>query len=508
MAVESTTEAPSAPPASAASKASQHRRLALAVICAAQLMVVLDATIVNVALPSIQRALHIAAGDLVWVTTAYSVTFGGLLIFGGRTGDLFGRRRMFMAGIAIFSAASLLGGFATGSIWLIAARAAQGVGGAIASPTALSLIATNFEEGAARNRAMGVYAAMSGAGGAVGLLAGGVLTDLASWRWVLFVNVPIGALVLFLAPRVLQESAASRGRLDWRGALLITGGMALLVYGLTNAATNSWTSPETLATLGAAGVLILAFVATQALIPYALMPLHIFRNRNRSGAYATMLCTGAALFALFFFVTLFLQDVEHYSPLRTGVSYLPFAATIGVMAQVSARLVSRLGARTLIPAGALLIAGGLWWLSHVTAATSYPGVLAPLEVIAVGMGIVFVPLTLTALSGVQARESGIASALLNSGQQVGGSIGLAALSTIAVSAIHSRLQSLAVAHHGVVTPHLVATATTYGYTRGFLIGSAIALVGMAVALVAIRGRGGAGAAPTARGGVAEGAAQA
>ncbi|MGH7611246.1 MAG: MFS transporter, partial [Candidatus Dormibacteria bacterium] len=264
MGVDVSRAASAAASGAVAKGGGRHQGLALLVISAAQLMVVLDATIVNVALPSIQRALHIVPGDLVWVTTAYSVTFGGLLIFGGRTGDLFGRRRMFMVGIGLFAIASLLGGFATSSIWLIVTRAAQGVGGAIASPTALSLIATNFEEGGARNRAMGVYAAMSGAGGAVGLLAGGLLTDLASWRWVLFVNVPIAALVLFLAPRALRESEAIRSRLDWRGALLITAGMALLVYGLTNASTNSWTSIQTLATLAAACLLIVVFVLTQA----------------------------------------------------------------------------------------------------------------------------------------------------------------------------------------------------------------------------------------------------
>ncbi|MGH3238506.1 MAG: MFS transporter, partial [Streptosporangiaceae bacterium] len=269
-------------PASLAGEGPRPRLgLALTVISTAQLMVVLDATIVNIALPSIRRDLHFSLPGLEWVITAYALTFGGLLLFGGRTGDLFGRRRMFMTGIAIFALASLLGGFATSQAWLITARAAQGVGGAIASPTALALIATTFPEGRARNRAMGVYAAMSGAGGAVGLLAGGILTDLASWRWVLFVNVPIGALVLLLAPRVLAESGTREGKLDLPGALSVTAGMTLLVYGLTNAASHNWGATGTVVPLAAAAALLAAFIAIEARSSQPLMPLRIFANRNR-----------------------------------------------------------------------------------------------------------------------------------------------------------------------------------------------------------------------------------
>ncbi|MGH9082172.1 MAG: MFS transporter, partial [Acidimicrobiales bacterium] len=360
------------------------------------------------------------------------------------------------------------------------------VGGAIASPTALSLIATNFEEGAPRNKAMGVYAAMSGAGGAVGLLAGGLLTDLVSWRWVLFVNVPIGVLVLLAAPRVLREGERIRGRLDWPGAVTVTAGMALLVYGLTNASTHSWGSTGTVAALVASGVSLVAFVAVQIRSDHALMPLRILTNRDRSGSYVTMLFIGAALFAAFFFITLFFQEVKGYSPLRAGLYFLPFAVIIGVAAQLSSMVVGRLGPRVLVPVGTALAAGGLWWLGTVSTATTYLALLAPLALLGVGMGIAFVPLTLTALAGVRGDESGLASALLNTGQQIGGAVGLAALSTIAVTAAKAALRSSAAAHRGLVTPHLAAVATTHGYTRAFLVGAAIAAGAAVVSLVTIR----------------------
>ncbi|MGH9056395.1 MAG: MFS transporter [Acidimicrobiales bacterium] len=480
---------PADPVAPAGASTSGHQGLALIVICFAQLMVVLDATIVNVALPSIQRGLHFSTASLVWVTTAYALTYGGLLLFGGRTGDLFGRRRMFMTGIAVFAGASLLGGLATDPTWLILTRAVQGIGAAIASPTALSLIATNFTEGAPRNKAMGVYAAVSGAGGAIGLLAGGILTDLASWRWVLFVNVPIGIAVLLVAPRVLREGAKSRGRLDVPGALAVTAGMALLIYGLTNASTHSWTSAGTLGTLAGAVVLLATFVGIEARSSKPLMPFHIFANRSRTGTYLTMLFIGAGLFSIFFFLTLFFQDVQHYSPLRTGIYFLPFAVMIGASAQVSSRLVGRLGPRVLVPFGTLVSTGGLFWLHTVTTSTSYVGVLEPFLMIGFGIGMAFVPLTLGALAGVRPEESGLASALLNTGQQVGGAIGLAALATLAISTTKSRLHGLAVSHHGAVTPHLVAVATTHGYDTAFLIASAIVAGACLIALATIRVRG-------------------
>jgi EmrB/QacA subfamily drug resistance transporter len=470
------------------SSTTNHRLgLALIVISAAQLMVVLDATIVNVALPSIQRGLHFTIANLVWVTTAYSLTFGSLLLFGGRTGDLFGRRRMFMVGISIFALASLLGGLAQTDAWLIACRAVQGVGGAIASPTALALIATNFPEGSPRNRALGVYAAMSGAGGAVGLLAGGLLTQLVSWRWVLFVNVPIAAAVLFLGPRVLSESETHHGQLDVLGTITVTGGVGLLVYGLTNAATHAWGSPSTLAYLSSALVILAIFVLIEIRTTNPLMPLHIFANRNRSGAYGIMLSLGAAVFAMFFFLTQYLQNIVGYSPLRAGVSFLPVAVTIGAVAQVAARLVGRIGIRVLLLIGPAFSAAGLFWLSVLTVHSGYFGVIGPLLCIASGMGLSFVPLTLTAVAGVPQYETGLASALLNTGQQIGGAVGLALLSTVAVEAIRSKTKELAVTHAGHLTANLQRQAIVHGYTRAFLVASAIACFAFVLSLIVIRG---------------------
>ncbi|MGH9077238.1 MAG: MFS transporter [Acidimicrobiales bacterium] len=455
--------------------------LALVVISAAQLMVVLDATIVNVALPSIHRALHFSIADLVWVTTAYSLTFGGLLLFGGRTGDLYGRRRMFMVGIGLFAVASLLGGLATTSIWLVLARALQGVGGAIAAPTALSLITTNFPEGKPRNRAMGVYAAMAGAGSAVGLLAGGVLTDIASWRWVLFVNVPIAALVLFLTPRALRESEPGSGRLDVPGALTATAGMALLVYGLINAATHSWASASTVATLAVAAVLLVSFVVIERRTPHALMPLRIFSKRDRSASYLVMLFVAAALFAMFFFLTQYLQNVKGYSPLKTGLAFLPLSGLIGIGAQTASALVGRIGVRPLLLVGTAGATTGLGWLSQISVSTTYLGLIVPLGILALGMGLAFVPLTLTAVQGVSRGEAGLASALLNSGQQVGGAIGLSVLSTVAVTATRSKLAAV----HGQGA-HGMKVALTHGYADAFGVGAALALTAFLVVAAGIR----------------------
>jgi EmrB/QacA subfamily drug resistance transporter len=455
----------------------RHLGLALAVISVAQLMVVLDATIVNVALPSIQRGLHFSATGLEWVINAYALAFGGLLLLGGRTGDLFGRRRMFIAGLIVFAGSSLIGGFATSSAWLIAARAAQGVGGAIASPTALALITTTFPEGRPRNRAMAVYAAMSAAGGAVGLLLGGILTDLASWRWVLFVNAPIGVAAALLAPRVLTESAARAGRLDLPGALSVTGGMTSLVYGLAHAASHGWATLGTYLPLTVAGGLLATFLVVESRSDHALMPLKIFSNRNRSGAYAVMLCLGAGVFAMFFFLTQFVQNILGFSPLKAGVAFLPIPIVIAVTAQLSARLVARIGPRPLMTVGPLFAASALFWLSFISVHSSYAGgVLPPLLLLAVGMGTSFVPIVLTAVSAVAPGESGIASALVNTGQQVGGSLGLAVLVTVSAAVIRDRL----------ATGAPLAVATAAGYGGAFRVAAGILIGAVVIALVVVR----------------------
>jgi EmrB/QacA subfamily drug resistance transporter len=464
----------------------KHLGLALVVLSAAQLMIVLDATIVNVAIPAIHRGLHFSSGNLEWLITAYALTFGGLLLFGGRTGDLYGKRRMFMTGISLFVVASLLGGLATDDVWLIITRGLQGIGGAIASPTALSLIATNFPEGAPRNRAMGVYAAMSGAGGAVGLLLGGVLTDLVSWRWIFFVNVPIGALVLFLAPRALSESATTPGRLDVPGALSATAGMLSLVYGVSNASEHSWSSLGTLLPIALAVVLLAAFVLIETRSAHPLMPLHIFSNRNRSGAYALMLCISTAVFSMFFFLTQFLQNVRGWSPIGTGLGFLPMTLGIVGAANVVSRLVGRVGVRVPLLIGPAAIVGGLAWLTRLQAHSPYLALGGPLIVISLGLGTSFVPLTLTAVSAVAPEETGLASALQSTTQQVGGALGLAVLATVALSATRRRLAGLATTAHGHISAAATAAATTHGYTTAFEVASGIALAGVCVSLAVIR----------------------
>ncbi len=351
--------------------------LALVVIATAQLMVVLDATIVNVALPHIQRALGFSGTSLEWVVNAYALTFGGLLLLGGRAGDLLGRRRVFIAGIILFSAASLAGGFATTQAWLLTARAIQGAGAAIIAPTALSLVTATFPEGQPRNRAMSVYAAMSVAGGAAGLIAGGLLTTYASWRWVLFVNVPIGIVVALAAPRVLSETQRHRGRFDLPGAITGTGGLAALVYGLSNAATSPngvshWGDTKVVASLAAAVVLLALFVLTEMRSKHALLPPRIFGSRDRTGAFAIMLCVGTALFGMFFFLTIFVQSVLGYSALKTGVAYLPMMAAIMVMSGASAQLIPRIGARPLLIAGSATAAAGMFWLSRISEHSTTP----------------------------------------------------------------------------------------------------------------------------------------
>jgi EmrB/QacA subfamily drug resistance transporter len=468
-----------------ADTAGGHLGIALLVIVGAQLMIVLDATIVNVALPTIRRSLHFSEANLEWLVTAYALTFGGLLLFGGRTGDLFGKRRMFMAGVALFAIASLLGGLASSHTWLILTRGAQGVGAAIASPTALSLIATNFPEGGARNRAMGVYAAVAGAGGAVGLLLGGVFTDYASWRWIFFVNVPIAAVILVLAPTSLSESATTSGNLDVPGALTVTAGMVALVYGLSKAATNPWGSATVVVPLVAAAVLLTSFAFIESKATGALMPLHIFANRNRSAAYAIMLCMGTALFSMFFFLTQYLQNILGWSPIKAGVGFLPVMAGIVVAAATASRLVGKIGVRLPLLVGPACATIGLAWLSRLSVSSTYVNVVGPLLVISIGVGLSFVCLTLTAVSGVKPQEAGLASALLNTGQQVGGALGLAVLATVAIHAATAKAKSLAATAHGHPAD-LSAIATTHGYTTAFEVGAAVAFVALLISAIFIR----------------------
>jgi EmrB/QacA subfamily drug resistance transporter len=495
-----------------AAPAHRHLGLALVVIAAAQLMVVLDATIVNVALPHIQSALGFSGSGLEWVVNAYALTFGGFLLLGGRAGDILGRRRVFVAGIVLFALASLAGGFATSQAWLLTARAIQGVGGAIVAPTALSLITTTFPEGPRRNRAMGVYAAMSIGGAAIGLLLGGVLTTYVSWRWVFFVNVPIAIIVALMAPRVLSESKRHTGRFDLPGAITGTSGLAALVYGLSSAATTAngvshWGDTKVLVSLTAAVVLLASFLVIESRSKHALMPLRIFSNRDRSAANLIMLCIGTSMFGMFFFLTIFVQTVWGYSAIKTGLAYLPMVATIMAMAGLSAALVPRIGARPLLIAGSAIASGGMFWLSRINEHSTYTGgLLGPVIVTAAGLGMLFMPVTLVALNKVQERDAGLASSLVNTGQQVGGSIGLAILGTVAwtvvaTTAHNSAAAAKAAAAKAAAAGHAVTLtkaqmaqaqkaitdhALSVGFSRGFVVSAAIMLVGLLVAVLMVR----------------------
>jgi EmrB/QacA subfamily drug resistance transporter len=509
--VRNTESAPAAQvvgtPRSEAAPPPRRLGLALAVIATAQLMVVLDATIVNVALPRIQDALGFSGTNLEWVVNAYALAFGGLLLLGGRSGDLLGRRRIFMAGIALFAVASLAGGFAQDQAWLLTARVIQGIGGALAAPTSLALIAVTFPEGKARNRAMGVYAAMSISGAAVGLIAGGLLVNYLDWRWVLFVNVPIGAVVLLLARRVLPESGRRTGNFDLPGAITGTLGLGALVYGLSNASNettgSNWGDPKVIGSLIAAVVLLVAFVFIESRSEHALLPFRVLRSRDRSGAYLISLCVGTALFGMFFFLTIFVQNVWGYSPLKTGIAYLPMVVMIMAASGIASQLVSRVGARPLMTVGAAIAAGGMFWLSRLNEHSSYAtGLLGPTLVTALGMGLIFVPISLVSLTRVADNDAGVASSLLNTGQQVGGSIGLAVLGTVAWSAVASNLHSASAAAAAAAksghAQHLSAAATkaaqtaitnhalAYGFARGFLVSAGIALIALVIALAMVR----------------------
>src|SRR5262247_2236454 len=492
-----------AAPVGVAADGPRRLGLALLVLATAQLMVVLDATIVNVALPHIQRALGFSGSGLEWVVNAYALTFGGLLLLGGRAGDRLGRRTMFIAGLLLFSAASLAGGFAGSQAFLLTARAIQGAGGALVAPAALALITTTFAEGPPRTRAFGVYAAMSIAGGAIGLIGGGLLTTYASWRWVLFVNVPIGAAVALAAPRVLAETPRRRGAFDLPGALTGTAGVTALVYGLISAATSPdgvshWGDAKVAAALSAAAVLLAAFAVIETRSTQALLPLRLLRDRTRTGAYLSYAGVGIFIFSMFFFLTVFMQAAWGYSALRTGLAYLPFTAALFIGAGAVAQLVPRIGARPLLLAGSAAATGGLYWLSRISEHDSYAsGVLGPTMVIGAGTALLFVTLSLVALNRVAEADSGVASSLLNTGQQLGGSIGLAVLGTVAwtvvAHSIHAQAAVAARAGHlarpgGPLAAAIYNHALATGFGRAFLAAAGIALLTLIINLALIRVR--------------------
>jgi len=406
----------------------------LAVCCAAQFMVVLDVSIVNVALPKMRADLDLSAAGQQWVINAYTLTFAGFLLLGGRAADLFGRRRVFMIGLAVFTVFSLIGGLAQNGGELIAARAVQGIGGAILAPATLSLITTTFPEPSSRRKALGAWSATAASGAAAGVLFGGILTDILDWRWVLFVNVPIGAVLLAAAAVSLVESRAeSRSQLDVAGAVTVTAGLALLVYGIVSTDTHAWTSGTTILTLLGAAVLLTAFVVRVAARP--LVPLGVFRKRSISAANGIAVMIGAALFGLYFFLSLYLQQVNHYGPLKAGLAFLPAALSTMSAALVGTRLVVRLGVRRQLIAGPLVSAIGLAWLSQVSAGDGYfTHVFGPLVLAGIGLGLSFVPMTIAATADVPVHQAGLASGLINTTRQIGGAVGLAVMATVAASA--------------------------------------------------------------------------
>ncbi|MFE9393833.1 MFS transporter [Streptomyces flavidovirens] len=477
--------------------------MALFVIASCQLMVVLDITIVNIALPHIQSSLDFSTTGLSWVVNAYTLTFGGLLLLGGRFGDILGRRRVFVFGVLLFVLASLLGGLAQNSGQLLAARALQGVGGAIASPTALALITTTFTEGPARNRAFGVFAAVSAGGGAIGLLAGGMLVEWLDWRWVFYVNVPIGLLIVLATPRYIKESERHPGHFDLTGALTSTLGMVALVYGFIRAAQEGWSDALTLASFGAAVLLLAAFILTERRSKQPITPLHMFADRNRAGTYGVMLSLAAAIFGMFFFLTLFVQNVLDFSPLQAGLAFLPVSAVIAVGAGTASQLLPRYGPKPFIVTGALLAAAGLSWLTLTDIHSTYLGsILGPMLVFSLGMGMQFVSLTLMAVSGVARHETGAASGLLNATQQVGGSLGLSILVTVFGTASRHEAEDqipgfMARAtpaerrifeRSGQLPPPWGDEVLTSGVSAAFIVAAVFTVIAAVIALLAIQVR--------------------
>jgi EmrB/QacA subfamily drug resistance transporter len=456
-----------------------RRWQALALVCVAFFMTVLDVSIVNVALPSIGRSLHFSQTGLQWVITAYAITFGGFLLLGGRAGDILGRKRMFLVGLTLFSLASLVCGLSGSTGVLVAARAVQGLGAAIVSPSTLSIITTTFQEGAERNKALGIWGAMGGSGAAAGVLFGGILTRYAGWEWIFFVNVPVGALVLALAPKIVRESRApDAGRnFDLVGASSVTGGLALLVYAISKAPVDGWSDATTIGLLVAAAVLIAFFVTWETRVANPLMPLSIFRIRTLAGANVVGLLLGASIFADFFLLTLYVQNVLHYSPLKTGVTFLATAGTTVLVAALSQYLSTRIGPKPVMAAGLALNTGGLLWYAQIPVHGTYVhDLLGGYLMFGFGLAFAFIPVSIAALAGVGPREAGLASGLLNTSQQVGGAIGVAVATSVAVS--H--------ATHLLRTGHSPPDALTSGYALAFWVIAGISAAAVVAALVLVK----------------------
>jgi EmrB/QacA subfamily drug resistance transporter len=461
--------------------ATERRKwLALALLSAVQFMVVLDIAIVNVALPSIKVDLGFSQDNLQWVISAYALVFGSFLLLGGRAADLLGRRRIFLVGLAIFTVASLLAGLAWSEASLIGARLLQGLGAAIISPAALSMVSTTFREGRERNIALGVWGAVGGFGAAAGVLLGGVLTETLSWSWIFFVNVPVGVAAFAIAPFLLTESRDARVKsFDFPGALLVTAGLSSLVYAITRAGTDGWLATPTVAFFAASVVLLAGFVAWETRHPEPLMRLGIFRISTVAGANVAGFILGTALFAMFLMLTLYMQQVLGYSAMQTGVAYLAVAGTAIVWSAVAAQLVTRIGVKPVLVTGMAALTLGLVYFTQVSVGGSYLGDLLPgFLVVGLGIGFAFVPISIAALAGVQPAEAGLASGLINTSQQIGGALGIAALSTIASSHTNDALAS------GTPLP----SALVDGFTAAFVAGAIVAALGIVASLTLIRRR--------------------
>ena len=456
----------------------RRKWLALALLCVVQFMVVLDIAIVNVALPSIKVDLGFSQENLQWVISAYALVFGGFLLLGGRAADVLGRRRIFLLGVIVFTVSSLVAGLAWSETSLIGARVFQGLGAAIISPAALSILSTTFAEGRERNIALGVWGAVGGFGAAAGVLLGGILTDALSWEWIFFVNVPVGVASLFLAPLLLAESRDARVRtFDVPGAVLVTAGLSSLVYAITQAGQEGWLAGQTLGFGGAALALLGAFVAWELRHPEPLMRLGIFRIRTVAGANVAGFIMGTAMFSMFLMLTLYMQQVLGFSAMKTGVAYIAVAGTAIVWSAVAAQLVTRVGVKPVLTVGMATLTAGLLYFTQVSVGGSYLGDLLPgFLLIAVGIGFSFVPISIAALAGVEAREAGLASGLINTSQQIGGALGIAALSTIATSRTADAVAG------GTALP----SALVDGFTAAFVAGAIIAGIGIAAALTLIR----------------------
>jgi EmrB/QacA subfamily drug resistance transporter len=450
------------------------RWIALILLCVAQFVVVLDASIVNVALPTIKDALNFSEDSLPWVVNAYVLTFGGFLLLGGRLADLLGRRRLFMAGLVLFALASLAGGLAANSGQLIAARAVQGLGAAILSPAALSIVAVTFKDGAERNKALGVWGAVAGSGGAAGVLLGGVLTEYIGWEWVLWVNVPIGILAAAIAPSLIAETRADTEtrHFDVAGATTITLGLSAFVFALLDAESAGWGSLQTIGTIVAALLLLSTFVAVELRSRAPLVPFSIFRVRTITGANVVGILVGASLFSMFYFISLYMQQVLGYSAIKAGISYLPLAVTIILAAGIASGLVTKVGFKPILAIGMACIALGLLWFTQIDVnGTFLNDILGPSLLAALGLGFAFVPVTIAAVSGIADREQGLASGLINTSQQVGGALGLAILAAVANSVIGS-----------TETPESLVE----GFQAAFAVGAGFAIVGLIATLVLVR----------------------